>query len=208
MHDELIAPGVIRKLLPWETDLLAAHLLRLDPESRHCRFAAGVSDETIAAYADQALGSDAVVHGFLSDGILRGAAELRFLGSGSAEVAVTVEESWRLTGVGSALFGRLLLTARNRGIDDLVMTCLPSNRGMQRLAARFEGKITYASGESFAEVKARPATAISLWREVWTDSSSVAASFIDRQVRLLRKGRGIAEPDVTAARRRPASGND
>lgn len=192
MHDELIAPGVIRKLLPWETDVLAAHLLRLDPESRHCRFAAGVSDETIAAYALQALGSDAVVHGFLDDGILRGAAELRFLGSGSAEVAVTVEEAWRLTGVGSALFGRLLLTARNRGISDLVMTCLPSNRGMQRLAARFDGKITYASGDSFAEVKARPATPISLWREVWTDSSSVAASFMDRQMQMLRRARSLA----------------
>jgi GNAT superfamily N-acetyltransferase len=192
MHDELIAPGVIRKLLPWETDVLAAHLLRLDPESRHCRFAAGVSDETITAYALQALGSDAVVHGFLDDGTLRGAAELRFLGSGSAEVAVTVEEAWRQTGVGSALFGRLLLTARNRGISDLVMTCLPSNRGMQRLAARFDGKITYASGDSFAEVKARPPTPISLWREVWTDSSSVAASFMDRQMQMLRRARSMA----------------
>jgi GNAT superfamily N-acetyltransferase len=178
MHDELIAPGVIRKLLPWETDVLAAHLLRLDPESRHCRFAAGVSDETITAYALQALGSDAVVHGFLDDG--------------TAEVAVTVEEAWRQTGVGSALFGRLLLTARNRGISDLVMTCLPSNRGMQRLAARFDGKITYASGDSFAEVKARPPTPISLWREVWTDSSSVAASFMDRQMQILRRARSMA----------------
>ncbi len=68
MHDELIAPGVIRKLLPWETDVLAAHLLRLDPESRHCRFAAGVSDETITAYALQALGSDAVVMAFSTMG--------------------------------------------------------------------------------------------------------------------------------------------
>jgi len=192
MHDELIAPGVIRKLFPWETDVLEAHFLRLDPASRHCRFAAGVSDETIAAYAGQALGSDAVVHGFLSEGILRGAAELRFLDRDTAEVAVTVEEEWRLTGVGSALFGRLLLTARNRGVSDLVMTCLPSNRGMQRLAARFDGRISYASGESSAEVRARPATPLSVWREVWTDSSSVVASFIDRQARLLRRERGAA----------------
>lgn len=193
MHDELIAPGVIRKLFPWETDVLEAHFLRLDPASRYCRFAAGVSDETVAAYAGQALGSDAVVHGFLSEGILRGAAELRLLDKDSAEVAVTVEEEWRLTGVGSALFGRLLLTARNRGIRDLVMTCLPSNRGMQRLAARFDGRISYASGDSQAEVRARPATPLSLWREAWTDSSSVAASFIDRQIGLLRSGRRPAD---------------
>lgn len=184
MLDELIAPGVIRKLFAWENELLAAHFLRLDPESRRCRFAAGVSDETIAAYAATALGADAIVHGFFVDDVLRGAAELRLLPEGEGEVAVTVEEDWRLSGVGSALFGRLLLTARNRGIGNLVMTCLPANRGMQRLAARFDGKITFASGDSMAAVTAPPATPISLWREMWSDGSAVAAGLIDRQMRL------------------------
>ncbi len=175
MLDELIAPGVIRKLFAWESEVLAAHFLRLDPDSRRCRFSGGVSDETITAYTHTALGADAIIHGFFVDDVLRGAAELRLLPEGAGEVAVTVEEAWRLSGVGSALFGRLLLTARNRGIGNLIMTCLPTNRGMQRLAARFDGKITFASGDSMAEVTAPPATPISLWREVWSDSSAVAA---------------------------------
>ncbi|WP_296577953.1 hypothetical protein [Phreatobacter sp.] len=50
MLEELITPGVIRKLYAWESDLLTAHFLRLDPAARHCRFAAGVSDETVVAY--------------------------------------------------------------------------------------------------------------------------------------------------------------
>lgn len=190
MLEDLTASGVIRKLYAWETPLLKAHFLRLDPEARHARFAAGVSDATVSTYADRALGSDAIVHGFLVDGVLRGTAELRLLPGATGEVAVSVEEDWRLTGIGSALFGRLLLTARNRGLTDLVMTCLPSNRGMQRLAARFEGRITYASGDSHARVAARPATPLSIWREVWRDSSAAAESAVDRQIGLLRQAPG------------------
>lgn len=196
MFDELITPGVIRKLFAWEGDALRDHFLRLDADARHCRFAAGVSDETIIAYADTALGSDAIVHGFLDDGLLRGAAELRILADGSGEVAVTVESPWRLTGVGTALFGRLLLTARNRGVTSLVMTCLPSNRGMQRLAARFDGKITYASGDVFANVNAPPANPVSLWREAWKDGSSVAATMLRAQMTLMggKRGRAVKGP--------------
>ncbi|QCI65795.1 GNAT family N-acetyltransferase [Phreatobacter stygius] len=189
MTDELTASGVIRKLMPWETALLCEHFLRLDPEARNCRFAAGVSDDTITGYADTALGPDALVHGFLVDGVLRGAAELRLLDDNAAEVAVTVEDAWRLTGVGTALFGRLLLTARNRGVRSLAMTCLPANRGMQRLAARFDGKITYASGDVFADVSAQPANPLSLWREAWRDGSSVAATVLDAQLNLLKRAR-------------------
>jgi GNAT superfamily N-acetyltransferase len=194
MTDELTASGVIRKLMPWETGELAAHFLRLDPESRHCRFAAGVSDDTITAYAETALGSDALVHGFLVDGQLRGAAELRIVADDAAEVAVTVERAWRLTGIGTALFGRLLLTARNRGVKSLVMTCLPANRAMQRLAARFDGQISYAAGDVFADVRAAPATPVSYWREAWADGSSMAASVLDAQMNLLKRARRGSGP--------------
>lgn len=188
MLDEVTTPGVIRKLMPWETALLRDHFLRLDPQARHCRFAAGVSDHTIATYAETALGADALVHGFFVGGVLRGAAELRLLPeAGSAEVAVTVEEDCRLTGIGTQLFRRLLLAARNRGVSNLVMTCLPSNRAMQRLAARFEGRVTYVSGDAFADVTAPPPSPMSLWREAWTDGSSMAAALVDAQVSLLRR---------------------
>lgn len=190
MLEDLTASGVIRKLYAWETALLKAHFLRLDTDARHARFAAGVSDATVSAYADEALGSDAIVHGFFVEGVLRGAAELRLMPGHTGEVAVSVEEDWRLTGIGSALFGRLLLTARNRGLADLVMTCLPSNRAMQRLAARFEGRITYASGDSHARVTARPATPLSLWRELWRDSSAAAETVVERQIGLIRRAPG------------------
>ncbi|WP_168201630.1 GNAT family N-acetyltransferase [Phreatobacter aquaticus] len=201
MMDDFTTPGVIRKLLPWETAAFRNHLLRLDPQARHCRFAAGVSDQTIITYAEKALGPDALVHGFFVEGALRGAAELRLLPeTGSGEVAVTVEDDWRLTGIGTALFRRLLLTARNRGVENLVMSCLPANRAMQRLAARFEGKISYASGDVFADVTTPPASPLSLWREAWTDGSSLAAALFDTQVRLLRKQARLSRQFVAGTR--------
>ena len=61
---------------------------------------------------------DAVIWGFFFDGVLRGAAELRLLEHpGEAEAALSIERAWQSRGVGSALFERVLLVARNRQIE-------------------------------------------------------------------------------------------
>ena len=73
--------GMIRKLWIGETDAYRDHLLRLDHESRNRRFSGAVSDDFIARHAASANGLGVVVHGFFVDGVLRGAAELRALGS-------------------------------------------------------------------------------------------------------------------------------
>lgn len=180
-------PGLIRKLAPFETKALRDHFLRLDRNSRHCRFAAGVSDETVIAYADRALGPDAIVHGIFVEGVLRGAAELKLTGRDRGEVAITVEEPWRLSGIGTALFARMLLSARNRGIRHLDMTCLPANRAMQRLAARFDGRVRFVSGDASAAVAAPPATPLSYWREAVADGHGMAAALIEAQARFWRR---------------------
>ncbi len=64
---------------------------------------------------------DAVI-GCWSDGVLRGVGELRRherLGPGAAEVALTLEPPFRDRGLGTAPVQRLVLTARNRGLDRL-----------------------------------------------------------------------------------------
>src|SRR5208282_3277466 len=118
MQDILPEGGVIRKLWVGEAAKYRDHVLRLDPESRHSRFAGGVSDEFVRSYADLSISLDTVVHGFFLDGVMRGAAELRQLGvrfPGQAEAAISVEKLWQSHGVGSALLRRTLLTAPNRG---------------------------------------------------------------------------------------------
>ena len=81
MQDVLPEGGVIRKLWVGETEKYRDHVLRLDSTSRHSRFGGGVSDEFIRNYVDLSISLDTVVHGFFVDGVMRGAAELRQLGT-------------------------------------------------------------------------------------------------------------------------------
>ena len=98
MQDVLPEGGVIRKLWIGETAKYRDHILRLDPESRHSRFAGGVSDDFVCKYVDLSISLEAVVHGFFVGDTMRGAAELRPLGirlPHQAEAAISVEKAWQ-----------------------------------------------------------------------------------------------------------------
>jgi GNAT superfamily N-acetyltransferase len=189
MQDSLIDGGVIRKLWIGEADIYRDHLLRLDPESRRNRFGGAVSDEFIRNYVDLPSCFDAVIHGFFVDGVLRGAAELRPLGSmfpDEAEAAFSIERSWQSHGVGTALLDRTLLTARNRGIKLLHMACLAENRRMQQLARKFDAELTFDFGSVVGEVEAARPTPLSVMREFVADGHGFATAMLDVQSRLLR----------------------
>jgi GNAT superfamily N-acetyltransferase len=189
MHDPLIDGGAIRKLWISETDLYRDHLLRLDGESRRNRFGGGVADEFIRGYIDLSIGLDAVIHGFFVDGAMRGAAELRPLGSAfaeEAEAAFSIEKPWQSHGVGTALLDRTLLAARNRGIKLLHMACLAENRRMQQLARKFDAELTFDFGSVVGEVEAPRATPLSVMREMVADGHGFATAMLEVQSRLLR----------------------
>ena len=191
MPDYLPENGVIRKL--WSADAAAyrEHLLRLDPVSRRNRFGGTVSDDFIASYAGTTLGLDAVIHGFLVDGTLRGAAELRPLGAAlanEAEAAFSIERPWQSHGVGTALLSRTLLTARNRGFKLLHMACLADNRRMQQLALKFDAELTFDFGSVVGEVESAHPTPLSVMREFVVDSTGFATAMLEVQSRLIRLG--------------------
>ena len=189
MHDPLIDGGMIRKLWIHETELYRDHLLRLDGESRRSRFGGAVADEFIRGYVDISIGLDAVIHGFFVDGALRGAAELRSLGSAfaeEAEAAFSIEKSWQSHGVGTALLDRTLLAARNRGFKLLHMACLAENRRMQQLARKFDAELTFDFGSVVGEVEAPHPTPLSVMREMVADSHGFATAMLEVQSRLLR----------------------
>jgi len=189
MHEVLPEGGIIRKLWIGETAKYREHVLRLDPDSRHNRFAGGVSDDFVRNYVDLTTGLDAVVHGFFLGGTMRGAAELRPLGAcfpRQAEAAISVEKPWQSHGVGSALLRRTLLTARNRGFRLLHMACLADNRRMQQLARKFDAELSFDFGGVVGEVEASRPTPLSLMREVMTDSHGFATALLELQSRMLR----------------------
>jgi GNAT superfamily N-acetyltransferase len=189
MHEPLPEGGAIRKLWGGETSDYRDHLLRLDPDSRQRRFSGAVSDDVIARHAASARDMNVVLHGFFVEGTLRGAAELRPLGTvlaREAEAAFSIEHPWQSQGVGSVLLQRTLLTARNRGITTLHMHCLADNRRMQQLARKFEADLKFDFGSVVGEVDAPYSTPLSLMREALADAHGVAASILDAQSRLLR----------------------
>jgi GNAT superfamily N-acetyltransferase len=189
MQDPLPLGGVIRKLWIGEAEQYRGHLLRLDAESRRNRFAGTVSDEFVHDYADLAFGIDAIVHGFFVNGTLRGAGELRPIGtplSREAEAAFSIEKPWQSHGVGSLLLERTLLAARNRGLKFLHMACLADNKRMQQLARKYEAELSFDFASVIGEVSAPRPTPLSLMREILADSHGFATAMFDVQTRLLK----------------------
>ena len=188
MYEPLPDGGVIRKLWMAETEAYRDHLLRLDGESRYRRFSGAVSDDFVARHVETTNDFGVVLHGFFVDGILRGAAELRSIGSLFAregEAAFSIEQPWQSQGVGSALLERTLLSARNRGIRSLHMHCLAENRRMQQLARKFEAGLKFDFGSVVGEVDPPRYTALSILREAITDTHGMTDAWLDAQSRLL-----------------------
>jgi GNAT superfamily N-acetyltransferase len=188
MSEPLPDNGVIRKLWISETDAYRDHLLRLDRDSRHRRFSGAVSDDFLARHAATANEVGVVVHGFFVDGTLRGAGELRRIGSvfaRQAEAAFSIEQPWQSQGVGTVLLERTLLSARNRGIHALHMHCLADNRRMQQLARKFAADLAFDFGSVVGEVDAAHSTPLSLMREALADADGVAHMILDAQQKML-----------------------
>jgi RimJ/RimL family protein N-acetyltransferase len=189
MHQVYIEGGVIRKLWDIEINAYRDHLLRLDPDSRRDRFSGSIADEAIRSFAATACGPDVVVHGFFVDGVLRGAADLhivRPLDLSEAEAAFSIEEPWQSHGVGTALLERTLLSARNRGIKHVQVSCLPQNRRMQRLARKFGAAITFDYDTVNGTMENPLPTPLSVMQEMVADVQSSAAAYVDFQSRLFR----------------------
>lgn len=116
--------------------VLQAHLLHLGPESRLNRFLAWSSDAAVISYA--AATRPAFVLGVGRDGRLCGFAELHVSDSDDpmAEIALSVNEADRRAGIGGALFDAVLSEGRRRGLRDIWIHFLRTNRAIQRISDR------------------------------------------------------------------------
>ena len=139
-----------RRLWPGDDERVLAHFRRLDDESRRLRFGRAVSDDFLARYCGETDWLRALLLGYVVDGEVRGLGELRRLPGPerrTGEFAVTVEAPWRGRGVGTKLLGRLVVLARNRGVDAVYMLCLLDNRPVQRIAAKLSASLSISWGQ-------------------------------------------------------------
>lgn len=183
---DLGSKACLRKLLPHEARLLADHYLRLDSESRRLRFAHSVTDDFVVAHAMRCGEAGSIVYAILMDGAVHAAAELKrvdgALGT-TAEAAFSVETEFANQGFASELMGRIIRSARNRGIRHLVMTCLAENTKMRAIARKYEAELHLEQGDVTADITPNRADYLSVVTEVFEDRFVLMLSALDYHAR-------------------------
>lgn len=122
----------LRPLEPDEREQLVRLFYRLSPQSVYQRFLSPLHEPS-ATGLDRLLnvdhqGREAVAA--VVDGEVVGVARYFRQGpTGSADMAVVVEDAWQRRGLSLALIGRLVELARSRGIERFTATMLSENRG-------------------------------------------------------------------------------
>jgi len=173
----------IRILMSSERDLLQAHLLRLDAQSRRDRFSGYLNDAAVVRYCESINWLEGLLFGWFEEGELRAVVQLVSLGlawPSEAELAVTVEADWQDRGIGTALCRHALLVAQNRSISRVKMICLQENARMQRVVRKLRGQLLYIDGSSEGALWVPPPTYLSLWQEAFGEGGALMDTLVEQ----------------------------
>ncbi len=155
-----------KRLSPASREDLRVHFQALGAEDRRLRFGSMISDEGIALYVEKIdFDRDAVFGVFDDDLQLAGAAHVA-VAAGAAELGVSVLPAFRGLGIGSALFDRASMFARNGLVRVLFMHCLTENAAMMHIAKKSKMRIVSGSGEADAHLELAPSSPSSITREM------------------------------------------
>lgn len=182
-------PGVIRRILKSETFLIEEHLLRLDEDARRRRFNHDVSDDFIRQYVKGAADFGNLTFGYFVDGDVRAIAELRQSDPARremAEVAFSVERPFANRGIATALMGRIIRAARNRGIRHLILVCLAENTKMQAIARHYDADLRIGDGAIIADIIPKRPDYASIAGEMLDERMAYVHAVFDLQTRLAR----------------------
>ena len=134
-------------------DCFREHLLRLDEDARLERFCHTVSDAYLHEYC-RCLDLTAVrIIGFLADGRVHAAAELRPTGSPRSrvvEATISVEKNWQGQGIGTALMLRTIAISRALGANHILLDCLAGNERLRRVIARLDADLLFGDDDCMA----------------------------------------------------------
>ena len=140
----------IRLLSAEDTDLLTQHFCRLSTFDRYCRFFSATSAEGIRAIVDRFDWSRLCAAGAFYGGRIVGIGELGWenLKPVVAEVAFSVEETWRKKGLATRLINEVIKNGRQLGIKRIYATWLPGNDAVRRIITSQGGKCWHEGGLS------------------------------------------------------------
>jgi RimJ/RimL family protein N-acetyltransferase len=161
--------NTIRKLSPLELYRYSDHLLRLNSDDRYLRFGSQVDDSAIIRHVNSKSKDKKIILAAFDDNLnVIAACEVAFLlnknsiFADTAEIGLSVESSHRNKGLGTDLFERALIVARNRRVKVFTSYCLTRNGFMMRIAKAHGMKIIteYGSSEASLELELYDATTV------------------------------------------------
>ena len=152
----------IRQLTPSELPNYLEHLLRLDSADRRMRFGFQIGDTGLRAHVQRIDLRTGHILALFDDLDVVAAAHIERASDDVAEFAFSVDRERRGRGVGSELFDRAVLWARNRGIRRAIVYCLNENQAMRHIARKAGGQMTVSAGETEGRLELLPATPLSL----------------------------------------------
>ena len=161
----------VRELHAGHREAILEHFLQLEDEDRRLRFGTQTPNEVIEHYVGSLdFNKDAIFAVFDEDLKIIGLAHLAYLPKQekqhrAAEFGVSVLESARHQGVGSALLERAAVHSRNTLVETLYVHCLANNASMMRLAQKAGMRVEFAYGDADAYLKLEPATPATLVKE-------------------------------------------
>ncbi|HLJ18668.1 MAG TPA: GNAT family N-acetyltransferase, partial [Stellaceae bacterium] len=170
---------VFRKLWPRDAEAYAAHLRRLDPPQRAFRFGRAIADEWVGGYVAGTDWFRSAILGCWVAGELRGVGEIKMLDRAwprAAEAALSVERAFEARGIGTVLFMRGLLIARNRGISRVTMLCSAENLRVQRIIRKVQPNLAFNGDQIECEIGLEPPNALSIAAELYDDGCALALS--------------------------------
>jgi GNAT superfamily N-acetyltransferase len=164
---------LVKRLAPIHRDALLQHFLALGADDRRLRFGSMISDAGIAEYVAGIDFDRGAVFGVIDDDLgLVGVTHVA-ISEGMAELGVSVLPGYRGRGIGSALFDRAGMFARNQLVRVLFMHCLTENQAMMHIARNSKMRIVAASGEADAHLELPPG-----------DPASIACELMQEQIAL------------------------
>lgn len=170
-----------RKLSPADITEIKTHFLRLQPEDRRLRFFGHVGDAAIEHYCARLNWSKTVMTGYFVDGFLGAVSHLALpdQDNQSAELAISVETELQNRGVGTELLRLSLVSARNRDITRIHMTCLLENAKMRRVASKYADDYDIIGSEILAHTRQDKSDFSSQLEESLNDGMAAFRTLLD-----------------------------
>jgi RimJ/RimL family protein N-acetyltransferase len=160
-------------------EMMRAHLLALRDTDRRLRFGMHATDDFINGYVNSFRFERDCFFGVIDSSLqIIGLAHLAYGNASSsqqhtAEFGVSVSENGRGFGVGTSLFKRSAIHARNTNISILYVHCLSSNAAMMHIARKAGMAVEYSYGEADAFLRLPPGSPHSVMLEAMQDQSAI-----------------------------------